>query len=144
MVRGLYDIPLDEEREHYERGIAHFNSQEFFEAHETWENAWRGTSGRRCQFYQGLIQMAVVLVHYQRQNPVGARTVFERACGKWAGLPDVYMGLDLRSFGAKMRAILGEMLTSPPGRLEPSDASRFFEMRLEYDPFVDPREESAD
>jgi predicted metal-dependent hydrolase len=144
MVRGLYDIPLEEERDCYERGIAYFNAIDFFEAHEIWEDAWNGTSGRRRRFYQGLIQMAVTLVHLQRGNRLGVEKVFERALGRWADLPVVYMGLNLREFEERMRDLLADVLAAPAGSAVKFDPSRFFTVRLEYDPFSEPREEADD
>ncbi|MBI4582306.1 MAG: DUF309 domain-containing protein [Planctomycetes bacterium] len=144
MVRGAYDMPLDEERRCYEQGLAHFNDHDFFEAHEAWEFAWNGTSGRRSTFYQGLIQMAVALVHYQRRNRLGVLKVFERARGKWAGLPDVYMGLDLRDFEARMRDIVDTVGRAEPGEPPPVEPSRFFPIQLQYDPFTAPWAEAGD
>lgn len=144
MARDPFDVTLDEEKLLYERGIAHFNAMEFFEAHEVWEDAWRGTSGRRSRFYQGLIQMAVTLVHYQRRNGLGVRRVFERACRRWSELPDVYMGLDLRRFEQQMQDALGDVLAAADGTPVVVDPSRFFALRLKYDPFTQPRAEAED
>jgi predicted metal-dependent hydrolase len=137
-------MPPEQERARYEQGIAHFNRQDFFEAHEAWEEAWNGTAGRRHEFYQGLVQMAVSLVHLQRRNRLGVQRVFERARARWAGLPDLYMGLDLRTFERRMEEALGDALLAPPGAAIDTDPSRFFRLRLEYDPFEDPREERDD
>ena len=51
--------------------IVHFNRHEFFEAHETWEDAWHMAWGIKHEFYQGMIQCAVALEHYRRSNPRG-------------------------------------------------------------------------
>jgi len=144
MARDPYDIPLQEERRLFEQGIARFNARDFFEAHEVWEDAWNGTSGRRRVFYQGLIQMAVTLVHLQRLNRLGVVKVFERARARWADLPDVYMGLNLREFESRMEALLAKVLSARPGSPAEFDPSRFFTIRLEYDPFCEPRAEAAD
>jgi uncharacterized protein len=144
MARGRYDLPLEEEQDCYQRGIALFNARDFFEAHEVWEDAWKGTSGRRHVFYQGLIQMAVALVHLQRGNRLGTEKVFERAVARWTDLPVVYMGLDLRWFETRMRELLADVLGAPPGSPVRFDPSRFFHIRLEYDPFSEPRQEAGD
>ncbi len=144
MARGAYDIPLEDERLHYQRGIDCFNARDFFEAHEVWEDAWNGTSGRRRRFYQGLIQMAVALVHYQRQNRLGVVKVFARAMEKWAVLPDVCMGLDLRAFEASMHGLVARAEQTAPGEPLAVDPSLFFPIRLQYDPFAEPRTELGD
>jgi predicted metal-dependent hydrolase len=144
MARGAFDMPLEEEKACYLRGIAFFNAWDFFEAHETWEDAWNGTSGRRRDFYQGLIQMAVTLVHLQRGNRLGVEKVFERALARWAELPEVCMGLDRRDFEQRMRELLADVLGAGPGSAVRFDPSRFFAIRLEYDPFSEAREEAGD
>ena len=144
MPRGTYDISLDQEKELYLQGIAHFNAHDFFEAHEVWEDAWKGTSGRRCAFYQGLIQMAVTLVHYQRQNGLGVRRVFVRARERWQPLPEVYMGLDLRVFERRMQQALDDVLSASPGQPVTVDPTRYFAIELQYDPFARPQTEADD
>lgn len=140
MARGRYDMPLDEEREAYRRGLDHFNAGEFFEAHEVWEDAWNGTSGRRSDFYRGLIQMAVTLEHFRRLNGLGVRKVFASAARLWAPLPNEYMGLDLREFERRMRKALAEVLAAADGTPVRLDTRRFFRVDWIYDPFENPRE----
>ncbi|HOJ75237.1 MAG TPA: DUF309 domain-containing protein [Phycisphaerae bacterium] len=144
MTRDALDMPLEEEKACYLRGIAFFNAWEFFEAHETWEDAWNGTSGRRRDFYQGLIQMAVTLVHLQRGNRLGVQKVFAQALARWAELPDVYMGINRRDFERRMRELLCDVLNAPPGSAVRFDPSRFFAIRLEYDPFSRASDEAGD
>lgn len=144
MPRGRYDIPLDEEKRLYLAGMARFNAGDFFEAHEIWEDAWNGTSGRRSEFYRGLIQMAVALEHYRRLNGLGVRKVFASARELWADLPEVYMGLDLRTFERQMRETLADVLAARDGESVTLDTSRFFSINWLYDPFDEPREEGED
>lgn len=142
MPRGRYDMPLAEEKAAYLEGIARFNAGEFFEAHETWEDAWNGTSGRRSDFYKGLIQMVVALEHYRRLNGLGARKVLTSASKIWAPMPDVYMGLDLRRVEKSMRNTLAEVLAAADGTPVQLDPGRFFRIDWLYDPFENPRTEA--
>jgi hypothetical protein len=142
--REAYDISLDQEKELYLQGIVHFNAHDFFEAHEVWEDAWKDTTGRRCAFYQGLIQMAVTLVHYQRRNGLGVRRVFARAQERWRPLPGVYMGLDLRAFEKRMQQALDDVLTADPGQPVTVAPTQYFAIELLYDPFARPRAEADD
>ncbi len=144
MARGKYDVPLDEEKRIYLAGLEQFNQGDFFEAHEVWEDAWNGTSGRRSEFYRGLIQMAVTFEHYRRLNGLGVRKVFASAKELWADLPDVYMGLNLRAFEARMEEALKEVLQGNAGDPVTLDGSVFFELTWAYDPFEDPREEAGE
>lgn len=59
----------------YLEGLRLYNAGAYFEAHEVLEDLWRVTTGPDRKFYQGLIQLAVVLHHLGRGNAVGARNV---------------------------------------------------------------------
>ena len=56
-----------------------FQEEKFFEAHEVLEALWRETKGKERDFYHGLIQLAALLVHYQKGNLTGARELFKSA-----------------------------------------------------------------
>ena len=48
------------ENEQFERGVAHFDAREFFEAHEAWEELWLRAAEPQKTFLQGIIQLACV------------------------------------------------------------------------------------
>ena len=50
------------------RGVAHFNAQEYFEAHEVWEELWLVAREPEKTFLQGLIQVAAAFHHHAREN----------------------------------------------------------------------------
>ena len=58
-----------------------YREEKFFEAHEVLEGLWRETRGPERDFYQGLIQLAALLVHYQKGNLKGAQELFKSASG---------------------------------------------------------------
>ena len=61
-------------------GIILFNSGKYYDAHEVWEDLWRGIEDparKRC--CQGLIQAAVGLHHLSRGNAVGARSQLQKS-----------------------------------------------------------------
>jgi predicted metal-dependent hydrolase len=89
----------------YEEGIELFNEGRFFECHEAWEEIWKRSDGDLKLFYQGLIQAAVAILHAQRGNIEGARSLYEKASAKLEKIPPEHMGLavgelrtDLRQF----------------------------------------------
>jgi len=61
--------------EKLEEFIRLFNAQAFFEAHEVLEELWLVTDGEQKLFYQGLIQCAVSLAHWKKNNMRGANQV---------------------------------------------------------------------
>ena len=73
-------------------GIFFFKAGRYFDAHEVWEELWRGTSpGSQRLIYQGLIQGSVGMHHLSRGNLVGARAQLRKALSKLG--PDLPGGL---------------------------------------------------
>ena len=68
------------EQEQYDprflQGVDDFNRREFFGAHETWEAVWIDENGGAKDFYKGLIQVAVCLLHFGNGNTRGARKLY--------------------------------------------------------------------
>src|ERR1700741_4617026 len=81
----------------YREGIALFNQHSFFEAHEVLEDVWRDAPEPERKFLQGLIQVAVALVHYSRGNQLGCRSVLQRARRNLSAYPAEHGGLNLSS-----------------------------------------------
>jgi predicted metal-dependent hydrolase len=79
--------------DYYEQGIVLFNEGRFFECHEAWEEIWKRSDGEVKLFYQGLIQAAVAILHAQRGNLEGARSLYEKASDKLDSIPHEHMGL---------------------------------------------------
>ena len=126
------------ERKLYYDGIRLFNEHEFFDAHEVWEDIWRMAYGLKCSFYQGMIQCAVALEHYRRSNPRGVVSLSKSYPPKFNGVPDVFMGLDVKGFLGRMQEALRPVLESDPlpakGAIE-LDESTVPKIELLYDPF---------
>jgi predicted metal-dependent hydrolase len=104
--------------EMFQRGIDLFNAGRFFEAHEAWEQAWLRTSGQEKLFYQAMIQAAAAILHVQRGNLFGARTLWQKAGGKLARSPADYRLIavdDLRDRLAEFfdRALAGQTPKPP-------------------------------
>jgi hypothetical protein len=88
----------------YPEGVKLFQEQQFFEAHEVLEGAWRALpAGDDKRFLQGLIQAAVSLEHWRRANPRGARGQYDKARGKLEGLPAVFHDLDVAALLRDLR-----------------------------------------
>ncbi len=83
-------------RSFLERGVDLFNRQEFFEAHEAWEDAWRDQTDVSVRsFLQGLIQVAAGFVKWQRRHPRGMAALLERGAAKLERFPPDAFGLNL-------------------------------------------------
>ena len=109
-----------EERQRYLKGIALFNQQRYFEAHEVWEDLWKHASGNDKLFYQGLIQCAVSLEHMKRANASGARALFRRCQSRLAPLPPVYMGIEIWSLMESIAKALAPAIDPPVQNAAPN------------------------
>ena len=54
-------------------GLEHWNTEQYFEAHECWETYWHSirkeeTNKEEADYVKGMIQLTVALVHHQRGN----------------------------------------------------------------------------
>lgn len=99
-------------------GAALFHSGALYEAHEAWEEAWRAEGpGERRELLQGLVQVAVALLHRDRGNAIGAARVGARAVERLAALPSIVCGLDVEELRASLARALGEPPGSPRPRL---------------------------
>jgi uncharacterized protein len=104
------------QRDWFEKGIELFNAGRFFECHEAWEEVWKRAGGDAKRFYQGLIQIAVAILHAQRGNREGAASVYAKADRNLARFPDDYMGVAL----GRLRGDLAAFMNAEPG----ADSSR--------------------
>jgi uncharacterized protein len=97
----------------YLAGILFFNERDFFEAHEVWETLWMESVAPDRRFYQGLIQAAVGLFHFDNGNLRGAVKLYRTSHAYMEGLPSPYLGLDIEAFWKKMAACFAPLLADP-------------------------------
>jgi uncharacterized protein len=116
-------------------GLELFNAQEYFEAHESLETAWRQEPGPIRQLYQGILQVSVAYYHLRRKNYAGARKVFQR-CHKWLEpFPDICRGIDLASFRQDYLRVEAEVVRLGPDHL--SEFNPLLLKRIQYKPPVE-------
>jgi len=85
---------FSEQDELFRRGVDEFNAGRFFEAHEVWEELWRGMRGPERLFVQGLIQTAAGLYHLCCDNGRGARSQLDKALDKLGQFLPAYHGIN--------------------------------------------------
>lgn len=78
------------------RGQDLFNDQQFFQAHEAWEQLWLVENGRDKNFIQALIQVAGHFIHLEKKNYSGAQSLAQLALAKFNTPPaqPLYQNLD--------------------------------------------------
>ena len=89
-----------------DEGIIFFNAGRYYEAHESWEDLWRATSGADRSFIQGLVQAAVALHHIKRGNRRGGSRVLERGIHKLETYGEHHLGINNILLLNHLRAIL--------------------------------------
>ncbi|MBK5276178.1 MAG: DUF309 domain-containing protein [Desulfuromonadales bacterium] len=94
------------------QGIREFNNREWFECHETVEDLWIGEEGEIRDFYQGLIQIAIALHHWQNGNFGGALSLLKGGAGYLSRVSEQCQWVDvvgLIADAGRMRAALEEL-----------------------------------
>ena len=85
--------------QHLARGVELFNRQEFYEAHEAWEQGWIDEVSDDRRLLQGLIQVAAGFYKLQTGSPVGTVKLLEQGSAKLRS----FVG---RSYGVDLEALL--------------------------------------
>ena len=98
----------------YLEGIDRFNREDYFAAHEVWEDLWLEAPAADRRFYQSLIQAAVALYHWGNGNPGGASRLFDRGRGKMTAYRPRHLGIDVDAFWHEVEAALAG---GPPPRI---------------------------
>ncbi|GAN35164.1 MAG: DUF309 domain-containing protein [Candidatus Brocadia sp. AMX2] len=97
----------------FEEGIKFFNEGNYFEAHETWEDQWRGIENSPEKYFiQGLIMVAVALHHYKRKNYIGTSRLLEKGIKLLKKLEGIKIKIDLDDFLKEIVTFQGKVKSS--------------------------------
>jgi hypothetical protein len=94
------------------RGLEEFNRGEYFEAHETLEEAWNADESAAKELYRAILQVAVAYLQVERGNYSGAMKMFWRLRQWIDPLPAVCRGVNieqLRQDAARVQSALEEL-----------------------------------
>jgi len=84
-----------DEKQDLARGIALFNAQEFWEAHEVWEGIWQNHPEDGRFFIQALIQLAAAYHQLRRNIYRGFVIHIGRARERLELFPATFLGIDV-------------------------------------------------
>jgi hypothetical protein len=119
----------------YLAGILFFNEQDFFEAHEVWEDLWADSHGDERRFYQGLIQAAVGLFHFGGGNLGGAVKLYRSSRDYMLPCGSPFLGLDTADFWRQMEQCFHPLLDTPtPDRSLRPESDRVPRIALNPEP----------
>ncbi len=104
------------------KGLEQFNAGEYFEAHETLEQAWNAEPGPVRALYQAVLQVAVAYHHVLGRNYKGALKLFQRS-RQWLNRlpPDTCQGVDLAQLRADAARVEAAVRTLGPDRIAEFD-----------------------
>ena len=75
-----------------------FNNQEWYEAHDAFEDIWNSVDGDERQVIQGILQVSVSQFHLSKGNLNGATILLGEGLGRIKTRTNINLGIDLESF----------------------------------------------
>jgi predicted metal-dependent hydrolase len=107
------------------KGLEEFNHGEYFEAHESLEEAWNEdeTSGR--ELYRAILQVAVAYLQIERGNYRGALKMFLRVRQWIEPLPDLCRGVDIERLRQDAAKVYAALQVLGPNRVNEFDRRLF-------------------
>jgi len=76
-------------------GLNAFNNQDYYDAHEFWEDLWSDYILKDSKFIQGLIQLAVGYFHISNSNKNGAIGLLTKSLNKFDLYSPEHRGVDV-------------------------------------------------
>jgi hypothetical protein len=102
-------------------GLALFNEQKYWKAHEALEEAWKHEAGQARHLYRGILQAGVAYYHIQQGNFSGAIKMVPR-CQRWlAPFPEICRGVNVARLRADLETALAEVRRLGPDRMTQFD-----------------------
>lgn len=107
-----------------EQACREFNTERFFECHETLEEIWQQEHGPVRDLYKGLIQVAAAFVHIRRPNHFGADRLTRTALGYLAPYRlEGALGFDVDTISRDVEAVNRRVHELGTGRIGEYDIS---------------------
>ena len=75
-----------------------FNNQDWYEAHDAFEEIWNSVDGDERQVIQGILQVSVSQFHLSKGNLNGATILLGEGLGRIKNRTNINLGIDLESF----------------------------------------------
>jgi predicted metal-dependent hydrolase len=107
--------------EELRRGLDQVRTGQYFEAHESFEDAWRAADPAEKDFFQGLVHVTVAWYQARRGNRTGCERQLAKAQRRLAAFVPEHRGVDvatvLRSVDEAAEIVAGGSLELPPPRI---------------------------
>jgi predicted metal-dependent hydrolase len=98
----------------FQRAIAEFNQQQFYDCHDTLEAIWVEAPEVDKRFYQGILQVAVGCYHLSNDNLRGAIILLGEAVRRLCDYQPVYEGVNVELLLEQVSQLLQALQQLPP------------------------------
>ena len=110
----MNDLTSKEFIDSFDIALKLFNSQQWYEAHDAFEDIWNGLYGDERQVVQGILQVSVSQFHLNKGNLNGAMILLGEGLGRIKYRSSVDLGLDLSLFCISLESLLNKLQTNTP------------------------------
>ena len=110
----MNDLTSKEFIDSFDIALKLFNSQQWYEAHDAFEDIWNGLYGDERQIVQGILQVSVSQFHLNKGNLNGAMILLGEGLGRIKYRSSVDLGLDLSLFCISLESLLNKLQTNTP------------------------------
>ena len=91
-----------------------FNNQEWYEAHDAFEDIWNDLVGDERQIVQGILQVSVSQFHLNKGNLNGAMILLGEGLGRIRNRVSDDLGIDLILFCSNLESLLNKLHSNIP------------------------------
>jgi CheY-like chemotaxis protein len=92
------------------RGLEEFNRGEYFQAHESLEEAWNQDRDPGRELYRAILQVAVAYLQIERNNYHGAMKMILRMRQWMDPLPEICRGVDIAALRSNVALVHDELI----------------------------------
>ena len=112
------------------RAYGEFNRGDWYDCHETLEDLWIGSEDEPRWFYQGLLQIAVALLHWRNGNYGGAVSLLESGMDYLQRVSPVCQRIEVATLVAEAARFREELVRLGPERMADLPEAMLPKMRL--------------
>ena len=110
----MNDLTSKRFKESLEEAINLFNNQEWYEAHDAFEDIWNDLVGDERQIVQGILQVSVSQFHLNKGNLNGAMILLGEGLGRIKNRVSEDLEIDLTLFCSSLESLLDKLHTKIP------------------------------
>lgn len=112
------------------KAFGEFNRGDWYECHETLEDLWIGSEDEIRWFYQGMLQIAVALLHWRNGNYGGAVSLLVGGAGYLQRVNEVCQRIEVATLLAEAERFREELVRLGPERMAELSETLIPKMRL--------------